>query len=92
MISLLVFALSLPLAVYTYAGCFGLIDQPNRLRAVVQLTVRLIIVAALLVLTPAESRLWIGVGFLLVAMLHIGAQLIMRYAINSGRWMTDRIE
>ena len=92
MISLLALLLSLPLAVYTYAGVFLLIDLPDKFRAVVLLTLRLLLVALFVFLFPADARTWIGVGFVSAAILQFGTGALLRYAINSGRWPTDRIE
>ena len=91
-ISLLAFLLSMPLAVYTYAGVFLLIDLADKFHAVVLLTLRLLVVALFIYLFPADSRVWIGVGFAVVAVLQFGTGALLRYTINSGRWPTDRIE
>jgi len=91
-IGVLVFLLGLPLAVYTWSGLFLFIDQPSLVHALVRLSFRLVLVAGLIFLTPAGSRIWIGVAFLLVALLHAGAQRLIRYAIRTDRWLTARIE
>ena len=92
MIGVLVFLLSLPRAVYTWSGLFLFIDQPSPVHALVRLSFRLALVALLVFVTPAESRIWIGIAFLLVALLHAGAQRLIRYAIRTDRWLTERIE
>ena len=92
MISLLAFLLSLPLAIYTYAGGFLVIDLPDKFRAVLLLALRLLLVAGFIYLFPADSRMWIGAGFITAALLQFGTGALLRYAINSGRWPTDRIE
>ena len=92
MISVLAFLLSLPLAVYSFAGLFLLIDLPDKFRALVLLTVRLFAVALFVYLFPASSRIWIVLGFVVVAVLQFGTGALLRYAINSGRWPTDRIK
>lgn len=95
MTAALVFILTLPLTVYTWAGCLQLIDQvdqPNRFRALLQLTFRLGLLALLVLLTPAVARGWIAAGVLTVTVLTFGFQYGLRYAIRSGRWITDRIE
>lgn len=92
MIDLLIFLLSLPLAVYVLAGFFGLVDLVDQFRAVVRITLRLLILTAFVLITPAASRIWIVTAFLVVASLHAGAQLLLRHAIRSGRWMTQRVD
>lgn len=92
MISVLVFLFSLPLAVYTLAGLFLLIDLPDRFRATMLITVRLAALSVFIIVTPAHARLWIGAGFLLVIILHATTQLFIRHALTSGRWPAERIE
>ena len=92
MISSIAFLVCLPLAVYTYAGIFGVIDQHNRFLAILHLTFRVILVALLVALTPAASNFWIGLAFVLVLVLHLASQFALRFSIRSGRWPTERIE
>lgn len=92
MISLLIFILSLPLAVYTLAGFFLLVDQDNRLTALLHITFRIGLVAALLVAVPAGSRLWVGIAFCVVILLHAGSSILLRFGISRGYWTTERIE
>jgi hypothetical protein len=90
-IAVLVFLVSLPLAVYTWAGCFLLIDLDDRIRAVRMLCARLLIVMALVFITPAPDRIWIGVAFLVVAILHVATYVLVRMSVQ-GRWPVDRID
>jgi hypothetical protein len=95
MISALVFLLSMPLTVYTLAGCLQLIDQvgaSGRFNALLSLSFRLLLFALLALATPAGSRLWILIGALTALLLNLGFSFAGRYAIRSGRWPTDRIE
>jgi uncharacterized membrane protein YagU involved in acid resistance len=92
MISLLIFFLSLPLAVYTLAAFFLLVDQNNRLTALVHITFRIALIAVLLVATPAQSRLWIGIAFGVVILLHVASSILLRMGISRGYWITDRVE
>lgn len=91
MIAFIVFLVSLPLAVYTWAGCFLLIDLEDRIRAVRILCGRLLVVMLLVFITPAPGRIWIGAAFLVVAVLHLGTYLIVRMSVQ-GRWRVDRID
>jgi hypothetical protein len=91
-IGLLVFLLSLPLAVYFYAGIISLVDRSPQSYTLVRLALRSTMVFLLILATPAGSRVWILYGFVLVAVLHLSAQLILRHAIQSGRWSVDRID
>ena len=92
MISLLIFVLSLPLAVYTLAGFFLLVDQNNRLTALVHITFRIGLIAVLLAVTPVQNRLWIGVAFGVVILLHAASSILLRMGISRGYWITDRVE
>lgn len=92
MTAVLVFLVSLPLAVYTLAGFFLLIDLPDRFRATVSLTLRLVLLTGFILLTPDHARLWIGLGFLVVIALHITTALFLRHALTTGRWPAERIE
>jgi len=91
-IGALVFVLALPLSVYLIAGALSLIDGPNRVHALVDFTLRLGFCALFVALTPVESRIWIGIAFLIVLVLHAATAAAARYAIRSGRWPTDRID
>ena len=92
MTGLIVFVIALPMAVYVLAGFFLLIDLTDRFQALQKLTIRLLLLTLLIVITPAESRAWIGAAFATVIALHVVAQTLLRYAIASGRWPTQRIE
>jgi len=91
-ISVLVFLIALPLSVYLIAGVLSIIDGSNRSRALAGFTLRLSVCALLVVLTPAESRIWIGAAFLTVVVLHGLTTAGIRYAVRSGRWPTERID
>ena len=92
LLALLGFLLSLPLAVYVWSAVFGLIDQTNKSGAIFDLTLRIVLVFALLLLMPDGTRIWVGVGFLIVAGLHAAAFVGLRRAVLSGRWITNRFE
>jgi len=88
----LVFLIALPLSVYLLAGILSIVDGPNRSRTLAGFTLRLAVCALLVVLTPAESRIWIGAAFMTVVVLHGLTTVGIRYAVRSGRWPTDRID
>lgn len=95
MIAVLVFLVSLPLTVYTLAGALQLIDQidpGSRFRSLMSLVLRLLLFALLLIVTPPDARIWIAAAVFTVLALTLGAQYGLRYAIRSGRWITDRVE
>lgn len=92
MTAALVFLIALPLSVYLLAGVLAVVDGPNRSRALAGFTLRLGVFAALLALTPVESRAWIGVALLTVIALHTLTTVGVRYAIRSGRWPTQRVD
>ena len=91
MIALLVFLVSLPLTIYTLAGCLQLIDQRESAVTVVgkQVAVDCFSFADGECIVRSE-RILIGVGtaFCLAA----GFQFGVRYLIRSGRWPAGRIE
>jgi len=91
-IGALIFLLSLPVAVYFYAGIVALVDQSDPTQALVRLALRAILVFTLLLITPTGSGAWIGYAFLAVAVLHVVAQITLRHAVSSGRWSCDRID
>ncbi len=95
MISVLVFLLAMPLTVYALAGCLQLIDQASaggRFSALLSLSFRLLLIALLALIAPAESRIWILFGALTALFLHLSVSFTGRYLMRSGRWPTDRIE
>ncbi len=95
MISLLVFLLAMPLTIYSFAGCLQVTDQveaSGRFSALLSLSFRLLLFALLVLVTPAESRLWILIGALSALFLTLLMSFAGRYAVRSGRWPTDRIE
>jgi hypothetical protein len=93
LISLIVFLVSLPLTIYALAGCLQLIDQrDNRFRALLGLSFRVLLLAALTLATPPEARLWIPIGIVSALLLTGGFQFGIRYAIRSGRWPAGRID
>ena len=95
MISVLVFLITMPLTVYTFAGVLQVVDQVEaggRFSALLSLSFRLLLFAVLALLTPAESRDFIMISALTTLTLIISLTFAGRYAIRSGRWPTDRVE
>ena len=95
MIALIAYLISLPLTIYTLAGCLQIIDQRNpagRFRAVLSLSLRLTLFASLIYITPAPSRIWILAGVLTALLTTTGFQLVIRYLIRTGRWPAGRID
>ena len=95
MIAVLVFLLAMPLTVYTLAGCLQVVDQvdvPGRFAALLSLSFRMLLFALLVLVTPAESRLWILFAALTTLLLYFGLSFAGRYLVRSGRWPTERIE
>lgn len=91
MIALLVFLVALPMSVYLLAGALSLLDGGNRSVTVLHLTLRLTLFVGLVVLIPADTRVWAAAAFLTVLVLHVATPLALRRAITSGRWITDRV-
>ena len=95
MIPVIVFLLTMPLTVYTFAGVLQVIDQVEaggRFSALLSLSFRLLLFALLALLTPPESRDFILISALTTLTLVLGFTFAGRSAIRSGRWPTDRAE
>jgi hypothetical protein len=90
--SLLVFLLGLPLAVYTLAGFFALIDFSDKSRALVILSARLLINLCLLLLFGAHHWPWLLTAYAVVVVLHLGCFFAVRRAVSSGRWVSERLD
>jgi len=94
-IALIVYLISLPLTIYTLAGCLQIIDQrepAGRFRAVLSLSLRVALFAILIIATPTPSRIWIPAGVLTAVVTTIGFQLVIRHLIRTGRWPTGRVD
>ena len=92
MIGVLVFLLALPLSVYVLAGMLAILDGGSRATALIGLSLRLAVLCLLVVLTPADSRVWIGAAFLTVLILHTGTAVWLRRALRRGHWLTERVD
>lgn len=90
--SLLIFLLGLPLAVYTLAGCFTLIDFSDKSRALVIISARLLLNLCLLLLLGAQLWPWLLGAYAVVVLLYLGCFLTVRRAISSGRWIAEQID
>jgi hypothetical protein len=87
----LVFLLGLPLAVYTLAGLFALIDFADRARALLLITLRVAINVLLLLAFGGHCWPWLVAAYTAVLILHLGAFAGLRIALGSGRWITRKI-
>jgi len=90
--TVLVFLLGLPLAVYTLAGCYALVDYSDKSRALVTLTIRVVLNLALLLFAGADCWPALLAAYAVVLMLHTAAFFGLRQAIRSGRWISGQIE
>lgn len=86
------FLLSLPFAVYILAGIFYLIDQDDKVAAVLSLSWRILLAAGLVTLAGHENRIGVVSAFAFVIVLHATFYLGVRWLITTGRWITESIE
>ena len=92
MAAIVVFVLGLPLAVYTFAGFFALVDFTDRARALLLITLRILMNVILLVLAGANTWPWLLSAYALVGLLHALAFIGVRVAIGSGRWISKNLD
>ncbi len=92
MTGLALFLLSLPMAVYLFAGVFGLIDQEDKVAALLTLSWRVLLAAGIVTVAGHENSIWVAAAFILVMALHGAIYGVGRWAITTGRWITQRIE
>jgi hypothetical protein len=88
----LVFLLGLPLAVYTLAGLFALIDFTDKARALLLVTLRIAINVLLLLIFGSHCWPWLLAAYGLVLFAHLSAFFGLRIALGSGRWITRKID
>ena len=88
----LVFLLGLPLAVYTLAGLFALIDFADKARALLLITLRIAINVLLLLIFGGHCWPWLMAAYVLVLFLHLSVFAGLRIALGSGRWITRKID
>jgi hypothetical protein len=92
MAALLVFILGLPLAVYTLAGFFTLLDFTDKARALLLITIRILLNVILLLVAGADTWPWLLSAYGIVSALHLLAFTGVRVAINSGRWISKNLD
>ena len=92
MAALLVFVLGLPLAVYTLAGFFTLLDFTDKARALLLITIRVLLNVLVLLIAGADTWPWLLSAYGIVAVLHLLTFAGVRVAINSGRWISKSLD
>jgi hypothetical protein len=92
MAALLVLLLGLPLAVYTLAGLFTLIDFTDKARALLLITIRILLNIVLLLTAGADTWPWLLTAYGIVALLHVLSFAGIRIAIGSGRWISKSLD
>lgn len=90
--SVLVYLLSLPLAVWALASLFALIDQPDTPTAIVRIGVRCLLVLAFVYLVGPPGRAPVLWGFLTVMVLHLGLFGLSRWLIVHRGFNVKRID
>lgn len=92
MAAALVLILGLPLAVYTLAGFFSLIDFTDKSRALLLITIRILLNVILLLIAGADTWPWLLSAYGIVGVLHLLTFTGVRVAINSGRWISKSLD
>ncbi|MDH3641782.1 MAG: hypothetical protein OES38_06780 [Gammaproteobacteria bacterium] len=90
--SLLVFLFSLPLAVWSLASLFSLIDDPDRTSAIVRISSRALAVLAFVYLVGPDGRAPVFWAFLTVIALHLGLFGMSRWLIIRRGFNMKRID
>ena len=83
---------SLPLAVYTLAGFYALIDFTDKAKALLHLTLRVAFNVLLLLVFGAANWPWLLTAYGIVITAHLGMFAFVRIAVLSGRWISRRID
>ena len=90
--SVLVYLLSLPLAVWALAGLFALIDEPDTTAGIVRISTRALAVLTFVYLAGPDGRAPVLWGFFTVIALHLIAFGASRWLINSRGFNVKRID
>ena len=90
--SVLVFLLSLPLAVWSLAALFALIDDNETPRAVVRVATRCLAVLAFIYVVGPDGRMPVLWAYLAVIGLHLGAFGLTRSLIIQRGFNLKRID
>ena len=91
-ITLLTYLLGLPLAVYTLAGAFALIDLSDKSRALALLTSRLLATLVLLLLVGVQHWVALLAAFLTVALLHLGSFAFVRLGVRRSQLISKNTD
>ena len=92
MSEVLLLLIGLPLAVYTLAGVYALIDFTDKARALLHLTLRVAFNVLLLLISGAANWPWLLAAYAVVIAAHLAAFVFIRVAVISGRWISHRID
>ena len=92
MIGLLIFASSLPLAVWSLAALFSLIDDTDTTAAVVRISTRCLAVVAFIYLVGPYGLAPVFWAFLTVIVLHLTLFSVSRWLINHRGFNVNRID
>ena len=92
MAAVLVFMIGLPLAVYTLAGFFTLLDFTDKARALLLITIRILLNVIMLLIAGAHTWSWLLTAYGIVIALHLLAFAGIRVGVNSGRWISKSLD
>ncbi len=90
--SVVVFLLALPLAVYVSAGLFAFVDLDDTARALQRASVRGLVTVLYLLLVGIEHLGSVMAAFALVALLHVARFTVLRWLIRRGTFIVDRLD
>ena len=88
----LIFVLSLPVAIWILAAVYSLIDDTDIAQAITKISLRFLAVLALVYLAGGNSAGAIGYAFATVIVLHLAYFWIIRWLIARGILITDAHE
>ncbi len=90
--SVMIYLLSLPLAVWSLASLYFLIDDADAAAGIVRISIRCLVVLTFVYLVGPQGREPVLWGFLTVIVLHLGAFAAGRWLILRGGFNVERID
>lgn len=87
-----IFLASLPVAIWVLAAFYSLIDNTDVARSITRISLRFLMVLALVYLAGSEARSAVGYAFATVIVLHLGYFWIIRWLIARGTLVTESME
>ena len=90
--TLLAYLVALPLAIWTLAAVYGLIDRQELALALRALCVRMIVIGGYVLLFGPAGQLPLLVGFIVVAGVHLATAKLARWLLVSRKLYTEAVD